>query len=238
MCVCCILVWQPLKHSRLLARDYNGQFCCYISLSMITIYLPCFLKLQWPKLSYNFCLCSQMNDTTRNPFWDKIWIVWFGYNFSVTVIICSFCFVFLIHLLHFGKLMHHFLSQTKLSTALKWPALGRSIKMLTQCLIPHRQVGSTDPHGMMTAVSYILLLTTEKWGEKWSMSQGNWSTTLETLIQKHLPKLMVRDLIFTHERKHMWRICIYSLPTFFIIYFRLWYLYIPVSQLKINFGRS
>lgn len=135
----CAAVFKKLK-----VGDYNGQFVVEIifySLARRTECLSCFLQPQVIQTPIQFLslfkCCSQLKDTTRNKFWDKIWINCDLVTIFLLLLSVFLCFRLLIHLLRFGKWIQHLLPDMKVLTGLKWPALGRSIQILKQGLV-HR----------------------------------------------------------------------------------------------------
>lgn len=117
----------------------------------------------------------------------------------------------LIHLLGFGKLIQHFLPQEK---GPHWPKVTCPWQVNSNVKKGSWQHWATQDGDC--CLTHPAPDHSEEWGENESMSQGNWSTILETLIQNHLPKSRVSDLLFTHERKRMWMIHIFPCPNSFL----------------------
>lgn len=127
---------------KLKVRDYNGQFVVEIifySLARRTVCLSCFLQPQVIQTPIQFLslfkCCSQLKDTTRNKFWDKIWIYCDLVTIFLLLLSVFLCFRLSIHLLRCGKLIQHLLPELKVLIGLKWPALGGSIQILKQGLV-------------------------------------------------------------------------------------------------------
>lgn len=163
----CVTASQILK---IVDWELQWAVCCHFfySLTRKTISLPCFFKPYWYKLPFNSYLCwkyfSQLNDKSRNLFWDKIWILCDLVTSFIFVVKFPLFFGVLTHQIGFGKLIQHFLPQEAGPQWLKVTCPWQFHSKVKGRSDHQGQAGSMKPHRMVTAVSYALLLTTE-WNE-------------------------------------------------------------------------
>lgn len=110
----------------------------------------------------------------------------FNVTFHIFLLLLSFpsYFRLSIYLLGFGKLTQHFLPQDE---GPHWPKVTGpwQVNSSVKARSDSQAGGSTKPHRTVAALSHPVLDHREGSGENRNMSQGNWSITLETLIQKH-----------------------------------------------------
>lgn len=138
-CLSHSLVWLPPKYLRLLAGDYNGQSVVeviFYSLARKTVRLPYSLQRRRSKLPFSSHLCLNVV-----PNWKiqlemdleiKLNLVWLGHNFSFI----AFTFPLFWIVDSPTNWPSTFYLRTKLLVDVKWAALGRSVWILKQDLVP------------------------------------------------------------------------------------------------------
>ena len=219
----CVAASQILK-----AAGWGLQWavCCWgylFSLARKALCLPYSLQRQWSKLPFSSHLClnvvpNRMIQLEMN-LEIKLNLVWLGHNFSFTAFIFPLFWI----VDSPTNWSSTFYLRMKLLVGVKRVALGRSVWILKQDLA-HRGSGQ---HWAVPAVGHCPSPSSRDHrgeGGKKGVSYGNSNTNLETMMQKHLPRLT--DSHFTHKRKPMWGIWFPLLKSLFI-HFESWSLNIP-----------
>lgn len=217
-CLSHSLVWLPPKYSRLLAGDYSGQSAVeviFYSLARKTVCLPYSLQRQWSKLPFSSHLCLNVVPNRmiqlEMDLEIKLNLLWFGHHFSFMAFIFPLFWIV-------GSPTNWsstFYLRMKLLVGIKCIALGRSVWILKQDLA-YRGSGQHWAVPAEDRCPALLPVTTEGKKVRRGLSYSNSNTNLETVMQKHLPRLT--DSHFTHKRKPMWAIC-FPLFKFFIYSF-------------------